>query len=94
MLLAVDRAAQGRALQVLRAGSTAEIPACPRLIPHDLVVGEHLLDSRARRQAIEFVGRPGEEFAAVGDDWRTGRAVRTFRRAGGEQAHRDREDGE
>ena len=64
------------------------------LLPHRLVVGEHLLDGRADRQRREFVDRAVEEIPAVRDDRRTGCVVRTCRRASGEQARRDREDGE
>ena len=69
---------------------------CPGLIPHHLVVGEHLPDGGKRRvgkQGVEFAGCAREEFPAVLDHRRTGCAVRTFRRASGEQARRDREDG-
>ena len=67
-----------------RRRSFAEALACPRLVPHHLVVGEHLLDRRACRQRGEFVGCAREELPTVGDNRRTGCAIRTCRRASGE----------
>ena len=63
--------------------SLPEVAARPRLIPHHLVVGEHLLDGRAGGQRLEFAGCTGQEPPAVADNRRTGRAVRTLRRASG-----------
>ena len=64
----------------------------PRLIPHHMVVGEHLLYRRARQERVEFSGSAREKLPVVGDDRRTGCAVRRIRRASGEQARYDRED--
>jgi hypothetical protein len=44
--------------------------ACPSLILHDAVVGEHLDDGGPVRQQPEFLGRAGLELAAVLDDGR------------------------
>lgn len=64
-----------------------------RLILHDLVISEHLLDSRTGRQPIQLPRRSGEKLSAVGQLWRAGSPIRTSRRASGEQARPDREDG-
>ena len=41
----------------------------PRLIPHHLVVGQHLLDGRAGRERVQFARRTGEKLLAIGDTW-------------------------
>ena len=70
--------------------SLAEALACPRLIPHHLVVGEHLFDGRAGGQRLEFAGSARQELPGVVDHRRTGRAIRTFRRFSRKKAHRRR----
>ena len=76
-----------------RRRSLAEALARPRLIPHHLVVGEHLLDGRAGRQRRRVRRPRAPGIPGCSDNRRTGCAVRTCRRASGEQARRDREDG-
>ena len=68
-----------------------------RLIPHDAVVGEHLGDGRSVRQQPKFLRRAPLELAGVLHDRRANSDDARFknpRRAGGQQARRDREDGE
>lgn len=92
------------AIQALRApNSNSEMAFAARavastcLIPHDAVVGEHLGDGGPVRKHSEFLGRMRLEHATVIHDRRADRddpRFRTDRRAGGQQARRDREDGE
>src|SRR3546814_13993639 len=66
---------------------------CPRLLPHDAVVGEHFGDGGPARQQIELVGRARLELAAVlADGWadRDDARFSSDRRAAGQ---RDRKSG-
>ena len=62
-------------------------PARPRLIAHDLIIGEHLLDCCPRWQLPQFIRRPGEELPAVGGNWRAATGLKTTRCAPAQEAH-------
>ncbi len=71
--------------------------ACPRLLPHHRIVAHHLGDGRSVRQHWHFFGRLPLELPAVFHHRRAcphAAGLKTHRRAAGQPARPDHEDGE